>query len=182
MNRPEVSSRRPPVVFYALGIGGHVSRNQHEATAGRWCLRELSGPLSQLVVGLRCRVCEAYPRADRSERHLSRADGVAPCPDPRRRISPRSLPNSSKDAAASSVAVPPPWPSTRGLAWRSCLTGRRPSPTSRQALPWGCILIPCASGGGGGHTATSPWPTSRGAGASPVFPPRDRAIVKANTV
>jgi hypothetical protein len=52
-------------------------------------------------------------------------------------------------------------------------------PNVAAGIAGGCIPTPYASGGGGGPKATSPWWTSRGAGESPSFPPRDRAIVKA---
>jgi len=41
------------------------------------------------------------------------------------------------------------------------------------------IPIPCAFGGTVGHAATSPWPIKQAGVVSPLFPPRDRAIVKA---
>ena len=68
---------------------------------------------------------------------------------------------------------------TRGLGWLSCSTNPRvierrsrgSGGTARQFRP------PLASPLG--MSATSPWPIKRAAGASPPFPPRDRAIVKA---
>jgi hypothetical protein len=44
---------------------------------------------------------------------------------------------------------------------------------------WSFIRIPSAFGDTGGPVATFPWLTKRAAVASPLFPPRDRAIVKA---
>jgi hypothetical protein len=44
---------------------------------------------------------------------------------------------------------------------------------------WICTPTPSGSGGIAGRAAISPWPIERAAGASPLFPPRDQAIVKA---
>jgi hypothetical protein len=54
-----------------------------------------------------------------------------------------------------------------------------PCPTSRRGLSWNCTRIPSAFGGVAGLKATSPWRTRLGAGESPIFPPRDQAVVKA---
>jgi hypothetical protein len=69
--------------------------------------------------------------------------------------------------------------STRGLGWSSWFTKPRPYPTPRPEHRSSCIQTPCASGGIGGRAATSHWPIKRAGVASPLFPPRDRAIVKA---
>ncbi len=53
------------------------------------------------------------------------------------------------------------------------------SPTSRPERPWGYTRIRYAFGGAAGPAATLPWPIKRGAGESPIFPPRDQAVVKA---
>jgi hypothetical protein len=69
--------------------------------------------------------------------------------------------------------------STRGLGWSSSFTTPPPYRTP-QPEPWSnCTPIPFGSGGIAGHLAISPWPIEQAAGASPLFPPRDRAIVKA---
>lgn len=52
---------------------------------------------------------------------------------------------------------------------------RTPQPEPR----WSCTPIRSASGGTAGCAATSPWAIERVADASPLFPPRDRAVVKA---
>ena len=63
--------------------------------------------------------------------------------------------------------------------WSSCSTNHQTYRTSPRALGWNCTPIPSASGGIAGHVATSPWRIEAAADASPLFPPRDRAIVKA---
>src|SRR5262249_35592516 len=42
-----------------------------------------------------------------------------------------------------------------------------------------CTPTPYAFGDGAGPKATSPWLTRQDAGGSPIFPPRDQAVVKA---
>jgi hypothetical protein len=69
--------------------------------------------------------------------------------------------------------------STRGLGWSSCSTNRPSSRTSRPGLGWNCTPIPSTAGVTVGPVATSPWSIKPAAGASPPFPPRDRAVVKA---
>jgi hypothetical protein len=68
---------------------------------------------------------------------------------------------------------------TRGLDWCSYSTIHLSYRTSQQGLWWNCTPIPFASGATVGHVATSLWPIEPAAGASPPFPPRDRATVKA---
>ena len=43
---------------------------------------------------------------------------------------------------------------------------------------WNCTPIPSNAGVAVGHAATSPWLIKQAVDASPLFPPRDRAIVK----
>jgi hypothetical protein len=50
---------------------------------------------------------------------------------------------------------------------------------SQPELWWSYTPIPSASGVTVGRAATSPWKIKQAAGAGPLFPPRDRAIVKA---
>jgi hypothetical protein len=51
--------------------------------------------------------------------------------------------------------------------------------TSRPELWWNCTPIPSTAGAIVGRLAISPWLIKGAADASPPFPPRDRAIVKA---
>jgi DDE superfamily endonuclease len=69
--------------------------------------------------------------------------------------------------------------SARELGWFSCSMNHQTYRTSQLGLWWNCTPIPSTAGVTVGHVATSPWPIKRAAGASPPFPPRDRAIVKA---
>ena len=69
--------------------------------------------------------------------------------------------------------------STRGLGWSSCFTNHPTCQTSQPGHWCNCTSLPSTAGVTVGHVATSPWPIKRAAGASPPFPPRDRAIVKA---
>ena len=50
---------------------------------------------------------------------------------------------------------------------------------SQPGLGWNCTPIPSTAGVTVGQVATSPWSIKQAAGASPPFPPRDRATVKA---
>src|SRR4029079_15137705 len=108
-----------------------------------------------------------------------RANGLASCPDPHLSIDPRSRLSSSNNVAVSSVGEPSHSPTTRGRGWLCCSTNHPLRPTSQQQPSWSCTPTPYASGGIAGLKATSPWPTRQGAGGSPIFPPRDQAIVKA---
>ena len=58
-------------------------------------------------------------------------------------------------------------------------TNHRAYPTSQLVPSWNCIPIPYASGVTAGHKATFLWSIKQDAGESPLFPPRDHAIVKA---
>jgi hypothetical protein len=69
--------------------------------------------------------------------------------------------------------------SARGLGWFSCSTNHQTCRTSQPGLWWNCTPIPSTAGVTVGQVATSPWPIKRAADASPLFPPRDRATVKA---
>ena len=67
----------------------------------------------------------------------------------------------------------------RGLDWSSCSTNFLHCRVSRLGPWWIFTPTPFASGVTVGPAATSPWPTKRAVVVSPLFPPRDRAIVKA---
>src|SRR5262249_36277686 len=60
-------------------------------------------------------------------------------------------------------------------SWRSPLT----SATAQPAKPSGCPLRKSVVGDGAGPQGTLPWTTSRAGAARPIFPPLDRATIKA---
>jgi len=120
-----------------------------------------------------------YSRSVRPESRSSLANGVAPCLVPHLLIDPRSLTSSSMNAGSSFAGERSRTTSARGLGWFFCSTNRQAYRTSRPVLWWNCPPIPSNAGVAVGHAATSPWPIKRAADASPLFPPRDRAIVKA---
>ena len=62
---------------------------------------------------------------------------------------------------------------------RSCSMNHQPCPTSRLVRSWNCIPIPYAFGVTFGLKATSLWRIRQDADGSPLFPPRDQAVVKA---
>ena len=68
---------------------------------------------------------------------------------------------------------------TSGRGWLSCSTDLPRYPTLQLGMSWNCIPTPCASGGVVGRVAISRWLSKKAAGASPFFPPRDQAVVKA---
>jgi hypothetical protein len=120
-----------------------------------------------------------YSRSIRPESRSSLANGVAPCLVPHLLIDRRSLTNSLMNVGASFAGERSRMTSARGLGWFSCSTNRQTYRMSQPGLWWNCTPIPSTAGANVGDVATSPWPTKRAAGASPLFPPRDRAIVKA---
>jgi DDE superfamily endonuclease len=124
-------------------------------------------------------VGRAYSRIDRWESRPFLANGLASCPAPHLLTDPRFPPSFSNDVAVSSVGEPSRLPNTNGRGWLSCSTKHRPCPTSRRGPSWSCTPIPYASGGAAGPEVTSLWPIRRDAGESPIFPPRDQAVVKA---
>lgn len=120
-----------------------------------------------------------YSQGVRLEYRSPPANGVAPCLAPRLSTDPRSRTSSLINVGASFAGEPCPKVSTRGLGWSSCCTNPRTYRTSPPAFWWNSTPIPSTAGVTVGPVATSPWPTKQAAGASPPFPPRDRAIVKA---
>jgi hypothetical protein len=120
-----------------------------------------------------------YSRSVRPESRSPFANGVAPCQVPRLLIDPSSLTNSLMNVGGSFAGERSRMTSARGLGWFSCSTNHQTYRTSQPGLWWNCTPIPCSDGVTVGHVATSPWPIKRAADASPLFPPRDRAIVKA---
>ncbi len=73
----------------------------------------------------------------------------------------------SPSNSASAPSWPAPWLSVRGC------------PTARPPLSARCSPIRFASGAGAGPEGISPWGTGPAEDASPLFPPLDRAVIKA---
>ena len=115
----------------------------------------------------------------RLENRIFTANGVALCLAPHLWTGPRFRLSFLINAGASSVGEQCLTASTRGLDWSFCSTNPLQCRTSQPEPWWNYTRIPSVSGGTVGRAATSPWPIKRAAGASPLFPPRDRAIVKA---
>jgi DDE superfamily endonuclease len=120
-----------------------------------------------------------YSQSVRLENRPLLANGVAPCLAPHLSTDLRSRMNSLINVGALFAGEPYPTVSTRGLGWSSCSTNHLTYQTSQPGLRWKCTPIPSTAGVIVGPMATSPWPIKQAAGASPPFPPRDRAIVKA---
>src|SRR5271157_1156441 len=120
-----------------------------------------------------------YSQSVRLENRSPLANGVAPCPAPHLSTDLRSLTSSLMNVGALFVGGRSRTASTRGLGWSSCSTNHPTCQTSQPGHWWNCTPLPSTAGVTVGHVATSPWPIKRAAGASPPFPPRDRAIVKA---
>jgi hypothetical protein len=120
-----------------------------------------------------------YSRCVRPESRSPHANGVAQCRAPYLSTDPRSLTNSLMNVGASFASERSHIASARGLGWLSCSTSHQACRTSQQGLWWNCTPIPSTAGVTVGHVASSRWPIKRAADASPPFPPRDRAIVKA---
>jgi DDE superfamily endonuclease len=121
----------------------------------------------------------AYSRIDQTEIRSILANGLASCLARHLLIGPRFPRRSSNNVVTLPAGDPCRTPITKGRDWLSCLTKPQPCRTSRRETPWVCIPTPYDSGGGAGHTATAPCPIRPDAGESPIFPPRDQAVVKA---
>jgi hypothetical protein len=120
-----------------------------------------------------------YPQSIRLENRSPLANGVAPCPAPHRSTDPLFLTSSSTNVGTLFAGERSSTASTRELGWSSCSTNHRTCRTSQPGHLWNCTPIPSTAGVTVGDRVTSPWPIKRAAGASPLFPPRDRAIIKA---
>jgi len=118
-------------------------------------------------------------RSVRPESRSSLANGVARCLALHLLIDPRSLTSSFMNVGDSFAGERSCTTSARGLGWFSCSTNHQTYRTSQPGLWWNYTPIPSNAGGTDGEVVTSPWPIERAADASPPFPPRDRAIVKA---
>jgi hypothetical protein len=120
-----------------------------------------------------------YSERIRPGSRSSLANGVAPCLVPHLLIDPRSLTNSLVNVGALFAGERSRTTGAKGLGWFSCSTNHQTYRMSRLVLSWNCTPIPSNAGVAAGHPATSLCLIKRAADASPLFPPRDRAIVKA---
>ncbi len=87
--------------------------------------------------------------------------------------------NSSIDAGRWFVSERCRVASINGHDWPSSCTNPPRRRTSQPEPRWRCTPIRSASGDTAGLAVISPWLTEGAEGASPFFPPRDQAIVKA---
>ncbi len=120
-----------------------------------------------------------YSQCVRPDSRLPLANGVAPCQAPHLSTDQCSLTSSLISVGTSFAGEPPRTTSARGHGWFSCSMNHRIYRTSRPEYWWNCTPVPSTAGAIAGHVATSHWLIKRAAGASPPFPPRDRAVVKA---
>ena len=121
----------------------------------------------------------AYSQRVRPDSRSPLANGVAPCQAPHLSTNLRSLTISLINVGASFAGELSHTPSGRGLGWFSCSMNHQNYRTPRPERWWNCTPIPSTAGAIVGRLAISPWLIKRAADASPPFPPRDRAIVKA---
>jgi hypothetical protein len=121
----------------------------------------------------------AYSRSVGSEPRTFLADGLASWLAPCLSINRRFPTTSSNNAAILSVGELSRGLNTKGQDSPCCFTKSQFHPTAWREPSSNYIPTPYASGGDGGHKATSPWSSNQDAGESPFFPPRDQAIVKA---
>jgi hypothetical protein len=142
------------------------------ASEAKWCLFTIN-------CGVAMSGELAYSRNVRSESRTYLANGVASWLAPHLLINRRFPLTSSHSVEILSLGERSRVPNTRERDWLSYSTNRPPCPTSQPGLSWSCIPTPSASGDTVGRVAFSPWSSKQAAGASPFFPPRDQAIVKA---
>jgi DDE superfamily endonuclease len=121
----------------------------------------------------------SYSRGVGSQSRTSPAKGGAPCQAPLHSTNRLSPPSFSIGVAICRVGAPFPRISTNGHAWSCCSKDLPPYPTSRPPPPWISTPTRFASGDGVGRTGTSLWSITPGGGGSPLFPPREHALVKA---
>ena len=139
----------------------------------------LSGPYSQLTMGLRWRV--VWPILDafgwrtdrllRMESHHARPRNLS--------TAPRSLTSSLINVGASFAGEWSHTANTRGHGWSSCSTNHQIYRTSRRGLWWNCTPIPSDCWRRRWSCGDFSLADQAGRGRKPVFPPRDQAIVKA---
>jgi hypothetical protein len=120
-----------------------------------------------------------YSRGVRPDYRSPLVNGVASCLAPLPSTIPRSRLISLIDVAASFAGGRCRTACTSGLDWSSCSMILPPCRTPPREPRWNCTPIPSVSGGIVGRAATPPSTIERAAGASPLFPPQDRALVKA---
>lgn len=77
------------------------------------------------------------------------------------------------------AAAPSPCKRFNGFVWCCCCTSVRKSDTRKRPRWWGCRLGRFSVGGDVGQRAIFPSKTSRDVAESLIFPPLDRALVKA---
>jgi hypothetical protein len=121
----------------------------------------------------------AYSRGRRLEFRSPTANGVAPCPAPHLSTDQHSRLSFSTNVEALFANGRCRAANTKGRDWLSFSTKPPRRQTSQPEPSWICTPTPSASGDTVGHAAISPWLSKQAAGASPFFPPRDQAIVKA---
>jgi DDE superfamily endonuclease len=121
----------------------------------------------------------AYSQSIRLEFRSPIANGVARCQGPYPSTNPRSRLSFLISVGASLAGEQWHTVTINGLDWPFCSTNRPTRRTSRLEPRWICTPIPFASGDTVGPAATFPWLSKKAAGVSPLFPPRDQAIVKA---
>jgi hypothetical protein len=121
----------------------------------------------------------AYSRIIRLGIRTLLGNGLASWLAPHLSINRRFPLNSSTSAEAFSAVGRSRVPNTNGRDWLSCSTRLQPPPMSWRPPSSSCTQTPSVSGGVAGPTATSPWSIRPDAGESPIFPPRDQAVVKA---
>jgi len=121
----------------------------------------------------------SYRRGVGSEFHTFQAKGGALCQALHRSTDRRSLTSSSNTVKTSLADGLFPRISTNEHVWSFCSKNPLPYPTSRRVPSWISTPTRFASGDGVGPRGTSLWSIDPGAGANPLFPPSDQALVKA---
>jgi hypothetical protein len=105
--------------------------------------------------------------------------GRSPCPALPRPIGRRSRPISWTAPAPCYASGPRRPTSGSAPGWPACSPPTRPCRTPRPRPSASCGPSPSASGAAAGPAATSRCRTDPGGAAGPLFPPLDRAVVKA---
>src|SRR5713226_8275443 len=105
--------------------------------------------------------------------------GGLPCTVLHHSTAPPFLPISWNKPARSCVSGPSAIICGSGPLWSFCCTNTRLSPTVRLPHRYTCIPTRCGSGDDAGPMATIHSMIHLGGAPSPVFPPRDAAVVKA---
>ena len=111
--------------------------------------------------------------------YVFKATGCLPCADPSLRIVRTSRPSSCPRRSPSCAGVPFRFKCGRGPRWFAFFTVKPKRRMRRLPPKFGCLRFRSGVGGDAGPAVISRWPINRDAGASPIFPPLDRAIVQA---